>query len=91
MWIRLNWLVRGSLPRVRDTNRCNFLSSEERALCVPCGDLNDASIEYLYDNTRRLTSIKHPNRVGVVILRQDYGYDVRDLPTSITETDATAN
>jgi len=47
--------------------------------------LNGAQTEYTYDAAGRLTVIDHRDDLGVSFLKLTYGYDNRDLPTSITE------
>ena len=55
---------------------------------VTCG--NGTSVWYTYDDARRLTSMEHRSMTGDVMLRMAYGYDDRDLPVTVTESDQAA-
>ena len=49
---------------------------------------NGSSIWYTYDAARRVTQIEHRALLGQMFCRLEYTYDGRDLPLTLTESDA---
>ena len=49
---------------------------------------NGASIEYTYDDARRLTDIEHRNALDALVLGMSYEYYDNDLPSELEESNA---